>query len=120
MIVSDLIETTLPTEELFLVLYCVIDELYQEVAPERVRLRLGSHRVKMTDPQIICLSVMQEGRSNDSELSFHRLIQKDYRRLFPQLVSRSRYHPAAQGAHGYPAPDAAHSDGEAASSRSGA
>lgn len=92
MIVSDLIETTLPTEELFLVLYCIIDELYKEVAPDWVRQRPGSSRMKMTDPEIICLSVMQEGRSNDSELSFHRLVQKDYLHLFPGLVSRSRYH----------------------------
>ena len=30
-------ESTPSTEELFLVLYCTIDELYQEVAPDRVR-----------------------------------------------------------------------------------
>jgi len=35
---------------------------------------------------------MQEGRSNDSELSFHRRVQVDYRHLFPDLISRSRYH----------------------------
>ena len=34
-------EPTLSTEELFLVLYCTIDELYQEVAPDRVRTRPG-------------------------------------------------------------------------------
>jgi hypothetical protein len=35
---------------------------------------------------------MQEGRSNDSELSFHRVVAKDYLHLFPGLISRSRYH----------------------------
>jgi hypothetical protein len=35
---------------------------------------------------------MQEGRSNGSELSFHRMVVKDYQHLFPDLVSRSRYH----------------------------
>ena len=85
-------EPTLSTDELFLVLYCAIDELYQEVAPEWVRKRPGSDRMQMTDPEIICLSVMQEGQSNDSELSFHRVVQKDYLHLFPGLVSRSRYH----------------------------
>jgi hypothetical protein len=92
MIVSDLIEPTLSTDELFLVLYYAIDELYKEVAPNWVRERPGSDRMQMTDPEIICLSVMQEGQSNDSELSFHRVVQKDYLHLFPDLVSRSRYH----------------------------
>jgi hypothetical protein len=35
---------------------------------------------------------VQEGRSNDSELSFHRVVKKDYLNLFPDLISRSRYH----------------------------
>ena len=29
---------------------------------------------------------------NDSELSFHRVVYKDYHHLFPDLISRSRYH----------------------------
>jgi hypothetical protein len=51
----------------------------------------------MTDPEIITLSTMQEGQSqeflrNDSELSFHRVIRKDYLHLFSDLICRSRYH----------------------------
>lgn len=85
-------EPTLSTEELFLVLYCTIDELYQEGAPDCVQSRPGSDRLEMSDAEVITLSVMQEGRSNDSELSFHRMVEKDYSHLFPDLISRSRYH----------------------------
>lgn len=85
-------EPTVSTEDLFLILYCLVDELYHEVAPDSIRQRQGAERMKMTDPEIITLSIMQEGRSNDSELSFHRRVQLDYPHLFPDLVSRSRYH----------------------------
>ena len=85
-------EPTVSTEELFLILYCIVDELYQDVAPDSIRFRNGAERMDMTDPEIITLSIMQEGRSNDSELSFHRRVQVDYRHLFPDLISRSRYH----------------------------
>lgn len=85
-------EPTVPTDELFLLLYCIVDELYQEVVPDRIRFRKGTTRMKMSDPEIITLSIMQEGRSNDSELSFHRRVQVDYLHLFPDLISRSRYH----------------------------
>lgn len=85
-------ESTPSTEELFLILYCIVDDLYLEVAPDEVRFRNGAGRMKMTDVEIITLSIMQEGRSNDSELSFHRVVYKDYRHLFPDLISRSRYH----------------------------
>ena len=87
-----MLEPTPSTEELFLILYCIVDDLYPEVAPDWVRFRRGTDQMDMTDPEIITLSIMQEGRSNDSELSFHRVVQKDYLHLFPDLISRSRYH----------------------------
>ena len=83
---------TVPTEELFLIFYCIVDDLYPEVTPDWVRFRNGADRMAMTDSEVITLSVMQEGRSNDSELSFHRVVQKDYLHLFPDLICRSRYH----------------------------
>ena len=92
MIVSDLSDPTVSTEELFLIFYCIIDDLYPEVTPDWVRLRNGADRMAMTDSEVITLSIMQEGQSNDSELSFHRVVQKDYLHLFPDLISRSRYH----------------------------
>jgi len=90
-------EPTASTEELFLILYCIIDDLYPEVTPDWVRFRNGADRMDMTDPEIITLSIMQEGQSqeflrNDSELSFHRVVQKDDLHLFPDLICRSRYH----------------------------
>ena len=85
-------ESTPNTDELFLILYCILDDLYAEVVPDEVRFRNGVDRIVMTDTEIITLSVVQEGHSNDSELSFHRVVQKDYCHLFPCLISRSRYH----------------------------
>lgn len=85
-------QSTVPTDDLFLIVYCLIDDLYAEVTPDWIRFRNGADRMDMTDPEIITLSIMQEGRSNDSELSFHRVVRKDYLHLFPDLVSRSRYH----------------------------
>jgi hypothetical protein len=61
---------------LFLILYCIVDDLYPEVTPGRIRVRTGADRMDMTDPEIITLSIMQEGRSNDSKLSFHRGARK--------------------------------------------
>jgi len=85
-------ECDLSTDELFLTLYCIVDDLYHEAAPDWVRFRNGTDRMDMTDPEIITISIMQEGQSNDSELSFHRVVRKNYPHLFPDLISRSRYH----------------------------
>ena len=81
-----------PAEELFLILYWDAHDLYQEAAPDRVRFRNGTGRMSMTDSETITISIMQEGRSNDSDLSFHRVVRKDYLHLFPDLICRSRHH----------------------------
>ena len=85
-------QQTLPTEEMFLHLFCLIDDLYKACVPETVRHRPGAERLRFSDSEVITLSLMQEALSNDSETSFHRLVEKNYRALFPQLLERSRYH----------------------------
>lgn len=81
-----------PFEDLALVLFCLIDDLYRELAPEAVRLRPGHTRMALSDAEVITLSVLQEARSNDSEASFLRTMRRDHPGLFPGLLSQSRYH----------------------------
>jgi transposase len=83
---------TIPTEDMFLRLFCLIDDLYEELVPEAVKDRPGHDRLCFTDSEVITLSILQEALSNDSETSFHRIVDKDFRPLFPHLIERSRYH----------------------------
>ena len=80
------------TDEMFLLVFCLIDELYNQLVPDHVRYRPGHDRIDFADSEVITLSIMQEALSNDSELSFHRIVGKDYSHLFPKLLERSRYH----------------------------
>lgn len=82
----------LSTPDLALVLFCLIDDLYRATAPIAVQTRRGHHRMTLSDPEVLTLSVLQEARSNDSEASFVRQMQRDYPTLFPGLRDRSRYH----------------------------
>lgn len=83
---------TLSTEDMFLTVFTVIDDLYERIVPEHLRRRVGHERMRLSDSEVITLSIMQEAHANDSETSFHRLVEKDFKHLFPGLVSRSRYH----------------------------
>lgn len=85
-------EATLSLEDMFLLLYCTIDDLYQENVPSSIRTRSQHQRIQFSDSEVLTLSLMQEALSNDSERSFHRFVQKNYLHLFPQLLSRNRYH----------------------------
>jgi hypothetical protein len=51
-------DSTISTESLFLRLFCLIDDLYNLVAPDHVRHRPNAERLKMSDSEIITLSVM--------------------------------------------------------------
>ena len=84
-------EATASIEDLFLTLFCHIDDLYHDLVPEPVRHRSGHHRLEMSDSEVITLSLMQEALSIDSEESFLRYVRKNYLHLFPRLISRDRY-----------------------------
>jgi hypothetical protein len=49
-------ECDIPIEELFLILYCIVDDLYQETAPDRIRFRNGADRIGLTAPEVVTLS----------------------------------------------------------------
>jgi hypothetical protein len=84
-------ETTASIEDMFLVLYCLIDDLYKAHVPQAVQTRSQYRRMECSDSEVLTLSVMQEALSMDSEASFLRFVRKNYLALFPRLLSRERY-----------------------------
>lgn len=86
------VDPTPPLADLFLVVYCLIDDLYREIVPDEVCRRPGHTRMALSDAEVLTLSVMQEALSNDSEASFIRSVQRNHPELFPGLLSLSRYH----------------------------
>jgi hypothetical protein len=84
-------EATPSIEDLFLMIFCHVDDLYNELVPEALRHRSQHHRIEMSDAEVITLSLMQEALSMDSEESFLRFVRKNYLHLFPRLLARDRY-----------------------------
>lgn len=78
--------------DLFLLVYCLLDDIYDELVPDEVRFRPGHERCDLTDAEVLTLSLMQEALSIDSETAFIRFMRRNHLSLFPQLVERSRYH----------------------------
>lgn len=84
-------EATLSLEDLFLTVFCHIDDLYQTIVPHAIKERSQYERIDLADSEVITLTIMQEALSMDAEESFLRFIQKNYLYLFPCLLSRDRY-----------------------------
>lgn len=82
---------TASLEDVFLVVFCYVDDLYHELVPEAIRRRSQYERIECSDSEVITLSIMQEALSMDSEESFLRFVRKNYLHLFPRLLRRDRY-----------------------------
>lgn len=84
-------QATASLEDLFLTVFCHIDDLYREIVPPSVKERSQHERIDLSDSEVITLSIMQEALSMDAEDSFLRFVDKNYRYLFPRLLARDRY-----------------------------
>lgn len=78
-------------EDFILTVYVVIDELYRQFAPAEVIHRRHVLDAKLSDPEIITISICGELAGIDSENAWFSFVKKNYRHLFPQLCSRSRF-----------------------------
>ncbi|MEM9992094.1 MAG: IS982 family transposase [Bacteroidota bacterium] len=73
----------------FLVCYYYVDELYTQVA--HLVTRRGT-KPTFTDAEVITLQLVGQMCDCDSESAWYRHVRKNYLALFPDLISRSRYH----------------------------
>ena len=79
-------------DDLILHLFVFVDDLFSALAPEHIRRRPGHHRLRLSDSEVLTLSLLQEALSIDSEASFFRHARRSLLHLFPHLTSRDRYH----------------------------
>lgn len=75
-------------ETFFTVCFYYLDEIYQ---PIKYLVSRPGTKPNFTDIEVITLNVVGQMIS-DSEKAWHRFVRKNYLHLFPQLISRSRYH----------------------------
>ena len=78
-------------EDLILISYVMIDELYKQYAPQEVTKRKNISKVKLSDSEIITISICGELAGIDSENSWYNFVKKNYRYLFPDLCCRSKF-----------------------------
>ena len=78
-------------EDFILTVYVVIDDLYHQFAPPEVISRRHVLDAKLSDPEIITISICGELAGIDSENAWFSFVKKNYRYLFPNLCSPSRF-----------------------------
>lgn len=78
-------------EDFILLTYTIIDDLYQQFVPASVSQRRNVNTAKMSDSEIITLSICGELAGIDSENAWYSFVKRNYRHLFPKLCSRTRF-----------------------------
>lgn len=78
-------------EDFILTAYVIIDELYRRFAPPEVAARRHVLDARLSDPEIITISICGELAGIDSENAWYSFIKRNYHHLFPTLCSRSRF-----------------------------
>ena len=72
-------------EDFILLVYTIIDDLYHQFVPSSVSQRRNVDTAKMSDSEIITLSICGELAGIDSENSWYTFVKRNYRHLFPRL-----------------------------------
>ena len=78
-------------EDFILLAYTVIDDLYQQFVPASVSQRRNVGTAKMSDSEIITLSICGELIGIDSENAWYSFVKRNSRHLFPKLCCRTRF-----------------------------
>ena len=78
-------------EDFILTVYVIIDELYHQFVSHEATSRRHILDVKLSDSEIITISICGELAGIDSENAWFSFVKKNYRYLFPNLCSRSRF-----------------------------
>ena len=78
-------------EDFILLVYTIIDDLYKQFVPASVSQRRNVNTAKMSDSEIITLSICGDLVGTDSENAWYSFVKRNYRHLFPKLCSRTRF-----------------------------
>lgn len=84
--------TTINTfEDFILTAYVIIDDLYRQYIPDVISNRRHVKKAKLSDSEIITISICGELVGIDSENAWFSFVKRNYKHLFPTIGSRSRF-----------------------------
>lgn len=78
-------------EDFILTTFVIIDDLYKKFAPYQVAHRRNISIAKLSDSEIMTISICGELIGIDSENAWYSFVKRNYHHLFPNLCNRSRF-----------------------------
>ena len=85
--------------DLFTIIYAIVDDIYNDIIPINIRNRRNIKDSKLSDSEIITISIVGELLTIDSEKAFFGLLRREYKVLFPKLGDRTRFNRTKRNLH---------------------
>jgi hypothetical protein len=86
-------------KDLVTIVYVIIDDIYQEVAPTNIKNRRNINDSILSDSEIITISIIGELLTIDSEKAWLGFCKRNLRDLFPRMCERSRFNRTRRSLH---------------------
>ena len=85
--------------DLFTNVFVIIDDIYNEIIPMSISNRRNINDSKLSDSEIITISIVGELLTIDSEKALFSLLKREYKNLFPKLGDRTRFNRTKRNLH---------------------
>lgn len=85
--------------DLFTIIYTIVDDIYNDIIPINIRNRRNIKDSKLSDSEIITISIVGELLTIDSEKAFFSLLRREYKVLFPKIGDRTRFNRTKRNLH---------------------
>ena len=78
-------------KDFFTVVFVLIDDVYNEIIPSNIKNRRNISDSKLSDSEIISISIVGEAITIDSEKAWFFFVKKNFKDLFPNIGDRTRF-----------------------------
>ena len=78
-------------KDFFTISFVLIDDVYNEIIPTSIKNRRNIFESRLSDSEIITISLVGEALTIDSEKAWFHFVKKNYKDLFPTICDRTRF-----------------------------
>ncbi len=78
-------------KDFFTVIFVLIDDVYNKIIPYEIKNRRNISDSKLSDSEIISISIVGEAITVDSEKAWFYFVKKNFKDLFPNICDRTRF-----------------------------
>ena len=78
-------------KDLFTIIFVLVDDVYNEIITSNIKNRRNISDSKLSDSEIISISIVGEAITIDSEKAWFFFVKKNFKDLFPNIRDRTRF-----------------------------